>query len=133
MKKQASENKDFTVEISFLQGLRARMPHDVELLKILGDDYTKVGRYEEGLEIDFDLVRLLPKDPIVYYNLACSLSLLNRLKESSEALIKAIQCGYLDWNWLQKDSDLKNLRASDEFQAVQLLMKKTDEKFCDSN
>ncbi len=118
-----SETGNLSVEISFLEGLRKRMPQNEEILKVLGDDYTRVGRLEKGLEVDLELARLSPEDPLVYYNLACSLSLLGRLKESVEALTKAIRFGYQDWNWLQKDPDLNNLRKSNLFEVVSSLIK----------
>jgi predicted Zn-dependent protease len=118
MKKAFSEKNDLAVEIAFLQSLRAEMPKDVELLKVLGDDLTKVGRFREGLEIDLELSKLEPHDPVIYYNLACSFSLLGQLKESADALIRAIQHGYCEWDWLRCDSDLKNLRDSEEFDSV---------------
>jgi tetratricopeptide (TPR) repeat protein len=124
VKKTSLDKQDLTVEISFLQGLRLAMPHDSELLKILGDDYTKAGRFEEGLEIDLELARLLPYDSVVFYNLACSYSILKKLKESAETLIKAIKLGYTDFDWLQKDSDLKNLRDSSEYDLIRPFLNK---------
>ncbi len=118
-------NDDLSIEISFLQGLRSRMPHDPELLKLLGDDYTRAGRWKEGLEIDLELGHLLPRDSMVQYNLACSLSLLGRLKESAKALARAIQFGYSDLDYLRRDPDLENLRKSMEFSPVEALLKAT--------
>jgi len=118
-------NDDLSVEISFLQGLRSRMPHDPELLKLLGNDYTRVGRWKEGLEIDLELGRILPRDSMVQYNLACSLSLLGRLKESAQALARAIQLGYSDLDYLRRDPDLENLRKSKEFTTIAALLKAT--------
>ncbi|SVC52913.1 uncharacterized protein METZ01_LOCUS305767, partial [marine metagenome] len=66
------------VEISFLEGLAKRDPQYVEALQLLGDDYTKRGRFPEGLAIDEHLSRLLPEDSMVFYNLACSFSLTDR-------------------------------------------------------
>ena len=118
-----SETGNLSIEISFLEGLRKRMPKNEEVLKVLGDDYTRVGRWEKGLEIDLDLARLSPEDPLVHYNLACSLSLLGNLKESAEALTKAIRLGYRDGNWLSKDPDLENLRKSSLFETVSSILK----------
>jgi tetratricopeptide (TPR) repeat protein len=128
MKKPSADKYDLSVEIEFLQGLRAQMPHDLELLKILGDDYTKAGLYEEGLNVDLELARLLPDDAVVHYNLACSFSILQRLKEAANALIKAIKLGYTEWEWLENDTDLKNLRESEEFERVRPFMKKVLKK-----
>jgi len=110
--------EDLSVEIQFLEGLRASMPADLDALRILADDYTKAGRWQEGLDADLELARLCPHDSLVHYNLACSYSLLERLKESVHALSRAIHLGYREWDWLQKDPDLQNLRKSREFALV---------------
>jgi len=98
------------------------MPSDLEVLRLLADDYTKAGRWQEGLDADLELARLHPDDPLVHYNLACSYSLLERLKESARTLTRAIHLGYREWTWLQKDPDLKNLRKSGEFAPISILI-----------
>lgn len=123
-----SKNNDLSVEIAFLEGLHRQMPEDLEVLKLLGDDYTKVGRWEEGLEIDRELARLQPEDPLVHYNLACSLSLVGRLKDSAEILARAILLGYQEWKWMQQDPDLENLRKSKEFHSIATLLEKNSKK-----
>jgi tetratricopeptide (TPR) repeat protein len=119
MKKRSSKaDSDLSVEIAFLEGLRDSLPGDLELLKVLGDSYTRAGRYKEGLEIDLMLVQQLPKSPVVHYNLACSHSLLGNLRESAASLLRAIECGYHEWAWMEKDPDLENLRGSREFESI---------------
>ncbi|MCX7704184.1 MAG: hypothetical protein N2234_08855 [Planctomycetota bacterium] len=93
-------------------------PDSIEVLMELGNLYTAAGRYEDGLKIDLRLVKLLPDDPVVYYNLACSYSLLNRTTEALEILFHAINLGFSDIELLLKDEDLKNLRATPEFRML---------------
>jgi predicted Zn-dependent protease len=126
--KKASKEFDLSIEIGFLEGLRARMPEDTETLKLLGDAYTKVGRWEEGLQVDEELARLLPNDPVVQYNLACSLSLVQKVPESAAALLSAIESGYSEWEWLLHDADLENLRKSPEFGPILELIDKRSRK-----
>ena len=64
--------RDLDLEILFMEGVIKRDPFYIEALQILGDDYTRRGRFEEGLRIDERLARLCPRDAIVHYNLACS-------------------------------------------------------------
>jgi hypothetical protein len=109
------------VELDFLEAVAARLPGDDEVLKALGDLYTRVGRYEKGLDIDGRLAKLCPKDPMVWYNLACSLALLNKRTPALQSLKKAVMLGYSDYEWMMRDSDLKSLR--DE-QGFKLLVKK---------
>ena len=69
------ELRDMDQEILFLEGLVRRDENYVEALQILGDDYTRRGRYGEGLKIDERLCKLRPDESLVHYNLACSYSL----------------------------------------------------------
>ena len=54
------EQQDLDLEIGFLEGLVRRNPTYVEALQILGDNYTRRGRYTEGLKVDERLSRLRP-------------------------------------------------------------------------
>ncbi|MDD2707596.1 MAG: hypothetical protein PHV34_06260 [Verrucomicrobiae bacterium] len=106
------------VEIGFLEGLRAELPEDLDVLRLLADDYTRAGRFKDGLDADLELAKRLPDDALVHYNLACSFSLLNQVEESARVLLKAIQLGYDDLAWLRKDPDLANVRKSPLFHRV---------------
>lgn len=109
-KPKAKDPRELDVEISFLEGLVRRDPAYVEALQILGDDYTKRGRVEEGLRVDQKLSQLEPQNPLVFYNLACSFSLAGKLDEAAQAVESAIDLGYRDFKWLARDPDLKALR-----------------------
>lgn len=100
------------------------MAGNLEVLRVLGDDYTRAGRWQEGLEVDLELVRLRPEDPEVHYNLACSHSLLGQLKEAARVLSRAIELGYRHFGHLKTDMDLTNLRKSPEFAPVASLIEK---------
>lgn len=104
------ERVNLDIEIGFLEGIVRRDPAWVEALQILGDNYTRRGRYEEGLKVDELLAKLRPGDSLVHYNLACSYSLLDQLELASEALVRALNLGYRDFRWLAEDPDLENLR-----------------------
>lgn len=102
-------------EISFYQELLQTKPDHVDALTALGEAYTRRGLYEKGLEIDRRLTELKVHDPVVWYNLACSLSLLKRIDESLHAIQQAITLGYDDFEFLAKDPDLEALRRSPQF------------------
>lgn len=114
----AKEIRDLDIEITFLSGLVRKVPDYVEALQILGDDYTRRGRFEEGLDIDQRLQQLLPEDPLVLYNLACSYSLTGQMKSASEALRSAIDRGYRDFDWLSEDPDLQDFRQHDFYREI---------------
>ena len=84
----------------------------------LGETYTRRGWYEKGLDVDRRLSQLRPHEPVIWYNLACSLSLLKRYDESLDALRQAIGLGYDDFEYMLKDSDLGALRQLPKFRRL---------------
>ncbi len=112
------ELRDLDLEISFMEGVTRRDPSYVEALQILGDDYTRRGRFSEGLKIDECLARIHPEDSLIHYNLACSFSLTNQYDAAIEALEMAINLGYRDFKWMAQDPDLKNLRDHGDYKRI---------------
>ena len=94
--------------------LRAR-PQDPNLISDLANALTRVGRFEEGLELDRRVVELDPDCPVAHYNLACSLSLTGALDEALDALARAVDLGYCDFDSARSDPDLEAVRARPEF------------------
>ena len=105
-------------EIAFYERLLQNHPNFVEALIALGEAYTRQGWYDKGLAIDRQLTQLRATDPVVWYNLACSLSLVNRLDDATEALRQAIALGYDDFLFLSRDPDLATLRRSPQFRRL---------------
>ncbi|RKX32466.1 MAG: hypothetical protein DRP22_02240 [Verrucomicrobia bacterium] len=112
-KKRLSRNDQ--VEIEFLEAVRRRCPRKLDVLHALGDLYTRVGKYQEGLQIDEQLVSSCPSDPFAWYNLACSYALVGNRDGAMSALKRAVDLGYDDFEWAQEDSDLESLRKDPEF------------------
>jgi tetratricopeptide (TPR) repeat protein len=117
------ELRDLELEILFLEGVIRRDPAYIEALQILGDDYTRRGRYAEGLKIDECLSRLRPNDSVVHYNLACSYSLTQQIELALEALDTAINLGYRDFKSVDTDPDLKNLRQDAAYKRIRAKMR----------
>jgi thioredoxin-like negative regulator of GroEL len=74
---------------------------------------------DDGLAADRRLVDLLPKDPRVRYNLACSCALVGRVDEALDALAQACELGFDDLTLLQRDRDLDRLRADPRYQEIE--------------
>ncbi len=104
-----------SVELLFLEKVADRMAEDADTLKVLADQYTKEGFYEEGLRLDLRLAQLLPEDGMVHYNLACSLSLLGDVEGALTALREAVAHGYQDFEFMFADKDLEAVRRTAEF------------------
>jgi tetratricopeptide (TPR) repeat protein len=117
------EKRNLDVEIAFIEGVVRRDPAYVEALQILGDDYTRRGRIDDGLKVDQQLAQLLPDDPSVLYNLACSYSLTNDAEAALCALDRALSAGYSDFKWLATDPDLENVRKHPAFDSVRAKIK----------
>jgi tetratricopeptide (TPR) repeat protein len=113
------ERRDLDIEIQFLEGVVQRDGRYVEALQLLGDDYTRRGRFKDGLQVDSRLARLCPDDPLVHYNLACSFSLTEEFRKAANALRKAIHYGYRDFDHLRKDADLESLRQQEIYAAIE--------------
>jgi len=112
--RRSAKRKDF--EIRFYEDILKERPDCVNVLIPLGDAYTRKRLYQEGLAVDRKLVKLKPADPLVYYNLACSLSLCGQEKEALAVLKKAVFFGYDDFSYMRKDPDLENVRKLPDFE-----------------
>ena len=113
------ELRDLDVKIAFLEGIVGRDPEYVEALQILGDHYTQRGKFEHSLKVDEQLSRLEPRNPLVFYNLACSYSLNSDFDMAAAALERALTLGYRDFKWLAKDPDLRLLRKHPLYRTIE--------------
>lgn len=112
------EVRDLDVKIGFLEGVLNRDPKFTEALQLLGDHYTQRGRFEDSLKVDQKLSVLEPRDPLVFYNLACSYSLNSEFKLAVTALEHALTLGYRDFKWLSRDPDLRQLRKHPAYRSI---------------
>jgi tetratricopeptide (TPR) repeat protein len=112
------EKRELDIEIGFLEGLVRRDPGYVDALQILGDDYTKRGKFTLGLKIDQRLAVLRPTDALVHYNLACSYCLTGQQEEAALSLEEALKRGYRDFKWLTEDPDLEELREHPAYSRI---------------
>ncbi|MEI8206474.1 MAG: hypothetical protein WCG03_06310 [Kiritimatiellales bacterium] len=113
--KELRENKQ---ELEFLQAIARRLPEDTDVMRVLGDLYTRTGAYADGLRVDERLSRLCAEDPVVWYNLACSLALSDRADDAFDALSRAVELGYNDYDGMKKDPDLASLHGDARFESI---------------
>ena len=105
-------------QADFLGRKAEHAPESVEILVPLARILTDLGRIEEGLAIDERLVALIPRNPIVHYNLACSRALLGRKRDALDSLRTAVLLGYDDVEYLRQDDDLASLHTDPGFLAL---------------
>lgn len=108
--------RDFDVE--FYERVLERQPDNIRTLKLLGELYARQGQYDHALRVDRRLVELVPRDPVVRYNLACSLAMQGMPEESIAELRRAIEMGYHDLGQLEVDPDLESIRNLPQYQAL---------------
>ena len=118
------ELRDLDVKITFMEGVVRRDPQFVEALQLLGDHYTQRGRFDHSLKVDKQLSRLEPRNPLVFYNLACSYSLNGNFDLAAAALERALSLGYRDFRWLARDPDLMRLRKHPLYRTIEAKIRK---------
>jgi predicted Zn-dependent protease len=112
------EALDAGFETAFFEAVLRSEPRHVEALHTLGHLYTTSGRYVDGLDMDRRLAELLPDEPVVHYNLACSLALTGQPEQALGALRHAIDLGYDEADHMLADDDLQSLRGMPAFLAL---------------
>src|SRR5256712_11501996 len=110
---------ELDIKITFMEGIVRRDPRYVEALQILGDHYTQRGRFDHSLKVDQQLSRLEPRNPLVFYNLACSYALNSEFDLAAAALEQALSLGYRDFKWLARDPDLRRLRKHPLYRMIE--------------
>ena len=97
-------------EINLYEAALKSNPNNIEALRFLSYLYSKEGYHKKALEMDKKLVRLLPEESIIHYNLACSYSQLDQIDNALNELEMAILLGYNEWKYMEHDEDLNNLK-----------------------
>ena len=118
MPKRSKTQALLDFEIVFYEKLLHAYPEFVDALIPLAEAYTRRGLHEKGLQVDLRLTQLRANDPLTWYNLSCSYSLMGRIDEALNALQHACDIGYSDLAFLSKDPDLANLRHSPKFRQL---------------
>ena len=112
------KNHDPEFDMAFYESVLKRDPSYAEVIEILGGLYTRHGRIADGLKMDRKLVKLQPDNPTAHYNLACSLALVKRNADALRTLQHAVSLGYKDFDWMQQDPDLEELKSQPAFVAL---------------
>jgi len=91
---------------------------NLDVMRRLAELLARSGDYSGALELDRCLAARCPLEPIVHYNLACSLSMNGQQSAAIDALARALELGYSDLAHLDTDPDLDALRELPSFQAM---------------
>jgi tetratricopeptide (TPR) repeat protein len=77
--------------------------------------YVRNGKYEESGQLFLKSIELAPDVSFNYYNMACFYSLQGMAQEGLGWLQKALDKGFDNFEHLETDPDMQNVRASDGF------------------
>lgn len=105
-----SETIQAEFEIEFFGRVLQRNPDQVDALRRQAELFATRGDYQQALNLDRRLVKLLPGCCLVRYNLACSLAMSGNTDEAVQTLQAAIERGYCDFAHMESDADLEPLR-----------------------
>lgn len=105
-------------EIDFFDSILRDSPDYVDVLRCQGELLSRKGLHDRALDVDRRLAALAPADPVVQYNLACSLSRNGCCDEAIVVLAHALESGYDDFEYLELDGDLDLLRADPRYRAL---------------
>lgn len=106
------------------------MPDNADAHFQLGLVYNQLKRFEESALENRKVIQLNPMSPMGYYNLACALSIQQKTQEAFLQLELSIQKGFKQYEAIQMDSDLHNLKTQKE-RWKDLMKKHFPDKFND--
>jgi hypothetical protein len=78
-------------------------------------DYLNIKEYKQASQTFRAQCILQPSNPVAYYNIACSESLLGNLDEALSYLNQSIDKGYRNLSHMKSDEDFDNIRQTDGF------------------
>jgi tetratricopeptide (TPR) repeat protein len=77
--------------------------------------YDRAREYEKGVQVMKESMEKFGAGSLDHVNLACLLSMQNKLDEAFEEFKKGVEMGYTDTDWMKLDGELANLRKSKQF------------------
>jgi serine/threonine protein kinase/Tfp pilus assembly protein PilF len=93
-------------------------PDDSRALNLGATILAKLGEKERAIDLMRRSVVIDPEDPMLLYNAACTFSVLGVAEEALSTLERAVEKGWGDKAWIQRDSDLDPIRETARFKSI---------------
>ena len=93
-------------------------PYDAGVHVMLGNSFLNDRNFKKAEEHYLRALEMEPGEHIAMYNLACAYSLQNKPDEAFVWLQKAIDAGYDDFEWMEKDEDLDSIRNDARYKEI---------------
>ena len=104
--------------VAALENHLKQVPEDARARILLGLDYAKLGRNEDGLREANLAITLRANEASILYNAACLYCSLHKKTEALDTLRKAWEAGFKDATWARRDPDLVSLHGEPEFERM---------------
>jgi hypothetical protein len=76
------------------------------------------GEHDRAVKLSLELLGIRPNDPLTLYNLACAYCYTGDLDEANSALFRAVEAGFGDFDFMQRDPDLEPIRDGQMYRAI---------------
>ncbi|HKJ81646.1 MAG TPA: protein kinase [Ignavibacteriaceae bacterium] len=103
-------------------------PDDARCHMYLATDLAQQGQKEEALSEAQKALELNPDDPLMLYNACCFYAQLGEKENAIKSIRSAMDVGYANIEWLEKDVDLDSIRSDPKFQEIVQTLKRKDRK-----
>ncbi len=90
-------------------------PDDARAHMLYAVDLAQVGRIQEAHGEATKALDLSPGDTVMIYNAACFYAKLGESRKALDALEKAVDAGWVDFEWIKRDPDLESIRNESEY------------------
>lgn len=84
----------------------------------MGITFVNTREYERSIEAFQKVIALDPTEAAAYYNIACCYSLMGDVDQANEWLGRAVEKGFHDYEHMDGDGDLDNIRASSAYKEL---------------
>jgi len=93
-------------------------PYDAGVHVLIGNSFLGEKKYKKAQQHYTKALELEPDNFIAMYNMACVRSLEKKIDQAIEWLQKAVEAGYDDFEWMEKDTDLDNIREDKRYKEM---------------
>ena len=118
LKRHAEANSNYRRALAAVDRHLELNPDDARAMTIKAVSLFRTGNREEGLVWAANALEADKEDAGVKYNVACLYALENESDRAIEALQQAVDAGFANFEWFEKDPDLESLRGDPRFRKL---------------
>lgn len=94
------------------------VPEDARARILLAINHAYFAKEREAIKELEKAIELRPSDSGTLYNAACTYAILQRKEKAFATLSKAVEAGWENPNWAEKDPDLASVHKDPEFMQI---------------